>query len=709
MGTRARHLRPLGLALASACLAAPAARAAETVYVSPAGRDTWSGRLPEPSPDGRDGPFATLERARDAVRALPAEARVKDGVTVRLRGGRYRVASAFVLGPEDSGAVTYAAQPGEVPVIDGGTRVTGFRVERRNGRTLWVAGVGDLMREGRPFRQLFVGGQRRPRAHLPKQGFFRMQAVPGVKLGQAIWSSLGTGADSFVAGPGDFRAFSNLTDAEVVALHFWIESRLPVVAYDAESRLVRLARKSALVLADETGEGFPRYYVDNVIEGLTEAGEWYLDRPRGELLYLPMPGERPDSAEVRVSLAPQLLRIEGRPGESRLVEGLRFEGIAFEHADWAEPYVAPQAAVTAPGAVRVAGARRVAFENCRFEHLGAYAIEIGPGSTEIAVVGNTMADLGAGGIKVNGADASGPLAERTGRNRITDNLVHAFGRVFHSAVGILLQHSFGNVVAHNHIHDGFYTGISCGWVWGYGDNVSKENRIEKNYIHDLGQGLLSDMGGIYTLGVQPGTVVRGNLVHGIRKAVYGGWAIYPDEGTSHVVIENNVCFDTGSQPFHQHYGRENLVRNNVFAFGGEGTIALTRAATHAGGGGRYAFVFERNIVVTDAQPAFVGGAAAAALEERPFWSDLNLFWDVGGREIESGNKAGSRGGLLRSYPMKEWQAMGYDRHSLVADPGFRNARERDFTMRADSPAVALGFEAIDLTDVGPRPPGLRRE
>ena len=53
--------------------------------------------------------------------------------------------------------------------------------------------------------------------------------------------------------------------------------------------------------------------------------------------------------------------------------------------------------------------------------------------------------------------------------------------------------------------------------------------------------------------------------------------------------------------------------------------------------------------------------------------------------------------------------MGYDRHSLVADPGFRNARERDFTMRADSPAVALGFEAIDLTDVGPRPPGLRRE
>ena len=93
-----------------------------------------------------------------------------------------------------------------------------------------------------------------------------------------------------------------------------------------------------------------------------------------------------------------------------------------------------------------------------------------------------------------------------------------------SAVGILSMHSFGNTLSHNHIYDLYYTGISCGWVWGYADSVSKNNRIEKNHIHDLGHGLLSDMGGIYTLGVQPGTVLRGNLIHDVEKANYGGWA-----------------------------------------------------------------------------------------------------------------------------------------------------------------------------------------
>jgi len=81
--------------------------------------------------------------------------------------------------------------------------------------------------------------------------------------------------------------------------------------------------------------------------------------------------------------------------------------------------------------------------------------------------------------------------------------------VFFSACGMALIHSYGNEVSHNHIHDFYYTGISCGWVWGFAENVSRENRIEKNHIHHLGKGVLSDMGGIYILGVQPGTMLRG--------------------------------------------------------------------------------------------------------------------------------------------------------------------------------------------------------
>ncbi len=133
-----------------------------------------------------------------------------------------------------------------------------------------------------------------------------------------------------------------------------------------------------------------------------------------------------------------------------------------------------------------------------------------------------------------------------------------------------MRHAAGNRIAHNHIHDLFYSGISVGWSWGYGESVARDNAIAHNHVHDVGQGLLSDLGGIYLLGVSAGTTVRNNLVHDVRRYHYGGWGIYPDEGTSHVVIEDNVCYDTDSQALHQHYGRENLVRNNIFAWGARG-------------------------------------------------------------------------------------------------------------------------------------------
>ena len=222
---------------------------------------------------------------------------------------------------------------------------------------------------------------------------------------------------------------------------------------------------------------------------------------------------------------------------------------------------------------------------------------------------------------------------------MTDNEIRSFGRVFSSAVGIFVRHAFGNTIAHNHVHDGFYTGISVGWVWGYGPSVTRDNRIEKNHIHDIGQGLLSDMGGIYTLGSQPGSVIRGNLIHDVRSAGYGGWGIYPDEGSTHVVIEDNVVYRTSSQAFHQHYGNENTVRNNVFAFGGQGMIALSRAPGHAGGKGRYSATFERNVIVSDGRPIYVAGTTdeAGRAESHPFVSDLNVIWDVSGAVPVSGN------------------------------------------------------------------------
>jgi len=344
-----------------------------------------------------------------------------------------------------------------------------------------------------------------------------------------------------------------------------------------------------------------------------------------------------------------------------------------------------------PGAIYLEGARNCAIENCRIAHVGWYGVEIAHGCSAIRVVGNEIVDVGAGGLKLNGADFQGPAHLRTGNSRITDNHVHQCGRVFHAGVGVLSMHSFGNTISHNHIHDLYYSGISCGWVWGYGPSISRDNLIEKNHIHDIGQGLLSDMGGIYTLGVQPGTVLRGNLIHDVTKLNYGAWCIYPDEGSSHMLIEHNVCYRTNGEVFHQHYGRENIVRNNVFAFGADSVAAHGRADLQ-----HNAFTFERNIFITDGKPILSGGYSAL-LKWRNIRTDLNLFWDVSGAPLAFKDREGVIG-------LEDWKALGHDHHSIVADPRCADPKQNDFALAPDSPAIVeLGFAPIDLSDVGPRP------
>jgi hypothetical protein len=686
-----------------------AAGAPLVLHVSPDGNDRWSGQPAEPNTSHTDGPLATPQRARDVLRERRREGASLAAAEVRLHGGRYRLSEPLVFTPEDSGPTTWTAAPGATPVLSGAVAIDGWRRETACGLQVWTADVSALQRAHGPVRSLFVNGERRSRPRLPTEGTWRIESVPGRSLDGNHWKTLFDGSDSFVSAPGTVAPWRNLADVEAVVLHFWIEERLPLTTFDPATRLVRTGRKTLMALVDEKGDAFPRYWVENVFEALAP-GEWYLDRPSARLTYAPRPGERPETTRVEVPVLTSLLRLEGGPEKGLFVEGLRFEGIAFEHAavPTAEPAV--QAAWTTPGTLVLRGARRVTIEDGRIAGVGGYAVEIGPGCRDVRVVGNEMTDVGAGGVKVDGADASDDPRLRTTAVALTDNHVHAIGRVFPSAIGVLVRHAADVRIAHNHIHDTYYTAISAGWVWGYEPSVTNAIRIEKNHIHDIGQGVLSDMGGVYMLGIQPGSVIRGNRVHGVRAAGYGGWAIYPDEGSSHLVIEDNVAYDTTGHVFHQHYGNENTVRNNVFAFGGEGVLALSRGPAHNGGRGALAFTLERNVLVSDGKPVIATGLSGEGAEAatRPFLSDLNLFWDASGASVALGDGQGAgTGGLRKAYDVAGWQALGLDRHSVVADPRFQDPAARDLRLAPGSPALALGFRPIDLSDVGPRPRGKR--
>lgn len=677
------------------------------LYVSTRGNDRWSGRLPEPNAAGTDGPLATITRARDVVRELRSAGRLPAWrtvhppadfpITVWVRGGRYPISEPILFGPEDSAPVTYAAYRDEMPIIDGGRRIGGWRVGKKGEVDIWVTDLPKVAEGKWYFRQLFANGERRPRARLPKEGFYQIQDMVDTD----------SECTTVSCGVGEVERWTNLSDVELVALHVWIEERLPILSLDEETGTVKLCRPRRNMWETLVG-GLreARYCVENVFEALSEPGEWYLDRTTGRLYYIPRHGEDIDTVEVFAPAASQLVRLDGKPDDSEYVEFLRFEGLTFQHADWEpQPFVPNQAAHNVPGAIHMEGARYCTVEDCTIEHVGGYGVELADGCTANSIVGCEISDTGAGAVKLNGADAEGPRLRRTGNNTITDNHLHRGGRIFHSAVGILSMHSFGNDISHNHIHDFYYTGISCGWIWGYEDNVSKDNRIEKNHIHDIGYGrfVLNDMGGIYLLGVQPGTVVRGNLIHDVAKHTYGGWGIYPDEGSSHLLVENNITYNTQTPGFFQHYGRENVVRNNILAFGREGQVGLGRADEHN------AFTFTRNIVVAESEGLFLDDYAAP-LDPPNFISDFNLFWNVAGKEFVSGKQERNESGeevFISRITMGRWRELGQDRNSVIADPRFRDLENRDFTLMEDSPAFALGFKPIDMSDVGPRPKGAR--
>jgi len=601
-------------------------------YVSPKGNDAWSGKLSQPNEMKTDGPFASIARAQQAVRKL------KSPGTVLIRKGTYQITEPLVFTPEDSGD-TYAAYPSEKPLISGGKRITGWA---KNGE-LWTANLPTDWY----FRDLYVNGQRRSRPRLPKEGFFHIESeiAPDVK-------------NAFHYAEGDIKPWQNMDDVELIAFNAWDELRFHIAKLDPETRIVTFTGSNNWPWG-AWGQSSKRYYVENVREALDAPGEWYLDRKTGVLSYLPMPGEDMKKAEIIAPVLNELLTVRGDAGKP--VERLTLKGLSFRYAGWELPkesYISIQAAVKIPGVIRIENAKDCSIEDCDISRVGQYGIDIASGCNMI-VKGNTIHDMGAGGIKLGAGD----------HNLLTHNHIYDLGHTYLSAVGIWIGNSGHNTVSYNHIHDLNYTGISVGWSWGYHDTLTQENIIEHNHIHDLGKGLLSDMGGIYTLGTSPGTVLRYNLIHDVNSYSYGGWGIYFDEGSTGIVAENNIVYRCKSAGFHQHYGKENIVRNNIFAFGTEGQIQRSRPEEHL------QFTFEGNIVYYTQGNLLAGNWSGAT----SYQIDNNLYWDTRG-------------------PVKfpdDWKTRGMDTNSIVADPLFANPEKADFRLKPNSPALKLGFKPIE--------------
>ena len=676
-----RSFRIAALSLLLSISAAWALPPAAVFHVAPSGNDRAVGDAAHP--------FASLARAARAVQDLrSARPGLTDTVLVLLHGGRYFLKAPLHLGSGISGSATsptvIAALPGASPVLSGGAVLTQWTRTTLDGKNVWVAALPAPVRRSNPdVRELWVNGERRSPARFPDSGYLSVDTIPEITPSMD-WME---GQRSFVAKPGTVPPKFDLRGAQVVLSTKWVESYLPVTTYEPASRTFRFARRS--VFRIDPGDV---YYIQSARGALNVPGEWWLDERQGKLYYLPMPGEDIRTLDAVVPVLEQVMRIEGEPAQGRWVEHVVFRGIGFSHAEWFFPkgYTTDsrnpdvggfnQAATGVPAAVACTGMRHVTFEECAITHTGTYGISLGAACQDNLIQRSEIADLGAGGVFLGLKTLENDRALLTQRNRLLDNHIHSGGKIFHSAIGVWIGQSPFNRLIHNHIHDFEYTGISIGWTWGYGAALAYGNIVELNHVHHIGvlsngEGpMLSDLGGIYTLGYQRGTEIRRNVFHDIAGRVYGGWGIYFDEGTTNIRAEENLVYRTKHGGFHQHYGKENIFRNNILAFGTEYQVARTRFEPHM------SFAFERNIILWSGGPVLFG-----SMRDSNLIMDRNLYWPVQGSF------------RYDSLDFSGWQRTGRDVHSLVADPGFADAAGGDFRLREGSPAFTLGFRPFDLS------------
>lgn len=349
-------------------------------------------------------------------------------------------------------------------------------------------------------------------------------------------------------------------------------------------------------------------------------------------------------------------------------------------------------------ALFIANATSIVISDVEISHTGAYGLRVREGTFDVNLINSVVTDTGAGGVWIG--DWGTPISIIATSNKIMSNEISYGGNVFPSGVGVLVHRATDISILDNTIHHHRYNGISVGSQLGYAQSWTTNIFIQGNYIYNIGQHILCDQGGIYVLGVQPGTTIHGNVIKNVYSYAEYMWGIYLDEGASDMVVTNNVVYNSGWGSLFQHYGANNTIINNVFARASlisppqpgdpfpDGDVRVQLAENHT------SWTFTRNIIYDTFQ-----GVNHSAFASDPnviaSFSD-NVYYNPFGTLLLFGSRQTS---------FAEWQKTGQDNSSVVADPLFIGDVNQCefFTVQQDSPAAKLGF--VNLTKLSKWTPG----
>ncbi|QEG43124.1 right-handed parallel beta-helix repeat-containing protein [Roseimaritima ulvae] len=711
-----------GLVLLCVVLAVRLSGAAEPqadFFVAPDGRDDWSGTLAAANPGRTDGPFATLQRARDAVRDLK-QSKSTD-IVVLLRGGRYQLHNTLVFSLADGGVgettITYAAYPGETPVLSSGREIGGWQKVSEDLPGLPAVARGKLLVADVSDRFLTLYDEQGLLPRARSAGFIPLRGGSRSRLH---------------CPPGTLKDWANVEDVEIVVRphHAWIVNVLPLASVDETQQIAHTAIDATyamnLLHFLKTTDSC---WVENTLEGLDQPGEWVLNTQQGKLYRWPRNG-----SPVFAPTLTELIRVEGQVDkqgpQDTPVRNLCFRGLTFMHGERYQ-IAANDAGLQhdwdmydkANALLRLRGTENCRVEQCRFAHSGGGAIRVDLHGQHNTLSGNVIEHMGGAGILLCGY---GPgTKDVNGDNLVYNNHIHHIGQIYSHSPGIMVWQSGENRIANNLVHHTPYTAIILsGCMTDFFTRQGRElgrtirrheiarlprnpqledvrpylhthdNLVEYNEIQHAME-LLGDGNAIYIRGAGAGNKIRRNYIHHLVAPMIMQAAIRTDGGQMDTTIAENLIYKCTSQGIILKLN--NHCENNIVA----DIIAPPR--------GYYLAVRE-------------GPMTGAAIKRNIFYSssDTCTFIDElppgrgratedrRGRQLALSRQADTDHNLyfcaanpqLGEQLLEQQQRAGVDAHSLAVDPRFVDPQNGDFRLRPDSPALQLGFVPLDLSKVG---------
>ena len=499
---------------------------------------------------------------------------------------------------------------------------------------------------------MIVNGRYCPRARLPEKGFFEHVSVfdvPWMSTTGGGWKRKPTDGEltTMKYKPADIGPWLDVRNAEITVYHMWDESLVGVSANDPNSHMLTFSTPSG---HPPGAFGVKKYVVWNVREGLTQPGQWYLDRTRGKVVYRPLPGEEMSKARTIAPAVESIFTLKGtreNPVKDVTIRGLTLSatttplkagGFGAERFD---------------GAVTATFAADCTFAGLEIVNAGGQAIKVS--GSNLRVERCHTHHVGACGIRFHGDGM-----------KIADNEIHDVGLTYPSAIA-LTGGGKGCAISHNHVYRTPYSAVTCG---------GQENVIEGNRIHHAMQEL-HDGAGIYCFGGK-GLVLRGNFIYDIvDTGGYGASAYYLDEQCEGCVVEKNLSINV-VRPSHNHMATANTIRNNVFLSDGDMQITFPRCS---------AYTFEKNILRAKGKITFDNYEGIVTASDNVLYSSQG--------KIEC-NK-------LDQYSRTGGYALESDKTNPQADPKLTAYEQGQVRFAPDSPARELGIEPIDVSDAGPRP------